>query len=660
MTRGTSLRLGLSHLTRKPPQTSARRLIHSSPSCAFAVTLSNVLDPPSTHAQSTRDVHRTPLRNPQEKVQEGLFEQLELELSGSKPACDRVWGTYMDLLQTVGARHIPLEVHKRVLRACTPSTEELRVSTALRLRSTTAPLTSTQWGGRLETVINGIEAAGQKPTLEDYHVLLAHFAAVGDHTGAVQLYKGLMEKGFEPEPKTYGLILQATAHRLTLPCTPAQQPKYVRQATAVCRDVLTEMWGRGITVSSVNLDLAMRILKESADGEAFAQFMRVGYGIDLDYPDRSPVEVLERQAVIPEAAEAVVEKSVSEPQPFSTAALNTTIDTLGRLGNVSKLVQTFEVLTKPLPLEANQHFSHTFDEEDDDFGIANPASTPVYQAPHAKPNTTTYNLLIKHIARAGHGALARHYLQEAMVLDRVTDTANRAKMRLLPEPVPAPHFAVNKGTILPVFGLANRDKDITLMRWVSWVTRHTLRRKEHDLAFYTSIARGLESRKVARAVYVSDSPVASTSHEPLPPPTVAASQAVPTVDEAEAIFAVDLDAPFTPSPPPVKFLDLSLHLRLLQRDINQLNPLHQDIEEIVARTVQRVKERLGRRVWGAKNVYLLHSGQREVLPRPAWSELVHYKNMKPDDEPPRNRRRRTRTQAHPTTSFSTSASVDRA
>lgn len=400
----------------------------------------------------------------------------------SQPAYDRVWATYNDLLQTVGARHIPLEVHERVLRACTPSTADLRVSTALRLRSRVAPTGATPLEARLRTVIDSMES----PTLEDYHVLLGHYAAVGNHAGAVQLYKELTQKGFEPESKTYGLILQATAHRLTLPCLPSHRPKYVQQTTAICRDVLSEMWGRGVDVTPANLDLAMRILKESTDEAAFAHFMRIGYGIDLDYPDHSPVDVLERQSGISTNAE-VVEKNVSEPQPFSTAALNTTIDTLGRFGNVSKLIQTFEVLTKPLPAEANQHFSHTFDEEDDDFGISNPASTTIYQGPHAKPNTTTYNLLIKHISRAGHSALARHYLQEAMYMDRVTDRANRSNMRLLPEPVPAPHFAVNKGTILPVFGLANREKDIPLLRWVSWVARQTLRRKENDLTWYSSL-----------------------------------------------------------------------------------------------------------------------------------------------------------------------------
>ncbi|KAF7981578.1 hypothetical protein HWV62_32614 [Athelia sp. TMB] len=679
MTRGTPLRLGLSHLTRKPA-TSARRLLHISPPCASAATLSSALDSTITHGtvpvqkppRSTQKPSRSTqksLRSTQKKQQkEALFEQLELEFSRSKPSYNRVWSTYMDLLHTVGARHIPLDVHERVLRACTPSTEQLRVSTAHRIRLRAESKNSQQLESRLHTVINSIETAGKTPTLEDYHVILAHHAAVGNHAGAVQLYRELVEKkGFEPQPKTYGLILQAAAHRLTLPCAPAQKPKYVQQTTAVCRDVLTEMWGRDVPVSPVNLDLAMRILKESTEEEAFTQFMRIGYGIDLDYPDRSPVEVLERQSILSIHPDQVVEKSVTEPQPFSTAALNTAIDTLGRFGNVSKLIQTFEVLTKPLPVQASRHFSHEFDEEDDDFGIANPASTPVYRAPHAEPNTTTYNLLIKHISRAGHAALARHYLQEAMYVDRVVDRAMRSNMRLLPGGIPAPHNAVNKGTIISVFGLANREKDMQLMRWVGWVARQTLRRKQNDLAWYSAVAEQVPPRNTSLAEHAMPPTDTTPSSSPPPAPTDAVSKDMPAIDEAAAIFSVDLDATSTPSPPPVKTLDLSFHIQLLQRDINQLSPLCQDIEEIIARSTQRVKERLGRRVWAGKDVFFLHKKQREMVPRTTWSELVHFKDLELTEEPPRNRRRQTRNQKPRDTpslpehsTISTSASADRA
>lgn len=668
MPKGSPLRLSLSHLTRKP-SSSTRRLIHSSRPCSSAVTLPvcNALEPGFANGAS-RTAANAHTKNTQEILKERLFGKLEGEFASRKPSHERVWGIYMDLLHTVGARHIPLETHGRVLRCCTPSTEELRVSTALRLRARRDASGPKLLEDRLDTVIRNIEAAGHTPVLEDYHVILAHFAAVGQHEGAVQVYKELVERKFEPQPKTYGLILQAVAHRLTLPCAPSQKPRYVRQATAVCRDILTEMWGRGVSVSSANLDLAMRILKESVDEEAFAHFMRVGYAIDLDYPDRSPVQVLERQAALAADADGVTVRGVSEPQPFSTAALNTTIEILGRFGNISKLVQTFEVLTQPLPLQANQHFSHAFDEEDDDFGIANPASTPAYRAPHAAPNTTTYNLLIKHISRAGHASLARHYLQEAFRRDRVADRANRSNMWCLSEGVPAPHFAINKGTILPVFGLANREKDIVLMRWVSWVARQTLRRKETDIAYYSGIAKQLAAGQPAPekcAAYPIVGP--SPQEPPTSAPSAAASKATTSEDEVAAVFAVDLDAPLVPPPTPTKVLDLSFHIQLLQRDRDQLASFCQDIDDIIARTAQRVKERLGRRVWAGKSVFFLHNGQRELISRPTWSEIVHFKTAEPSEEQEQHKGRRQYRKADIGSAsaagqhqISTSAAVDRA
>jgi hypothetical protein len=44
------------------------------------------------------------------------------------------------------------------------------------------------------------------------------------------------------------------------------------------------------------------------------------------------------------------------PFPFTTTALNTAIDILGRLGDIPKRIQAFEVLTQPLP-HANETFS---------------------------------------------------------------------------------------------------------------------------------------------------------------------------------------------------------------------------------------------------------------------------------------------------------------
>lgn len=513
-------------------------------------------------------------------------------------------------------------MHQSVLRQCVPPPAQLRVSVALHLKAGGDPKNPHQYEMRLQTIIRNIKAAGWQPTLDDYHFILEQFAAVGHHLGAAQVYRELTVSSLHPKPKTFGLLLQALAHRLTLPCPEWRRPKYVAETTAICRDLLAEMWDFNIPFSSVNLDLAIRILKETADEEGFKHLMKMGYGVDLDYPDRAPVEHLELRDSVSTSADAFG-KFLPSPQPFSTAALNTTVDMLGRFGNIPKLVQAFEVLTQPLPSQANQHFSQSFDDEDDEYGVSHPASTQPYKTPHASPNTTTYNLLLKHISRAGHGPLARHYLHQAFCFDRQADRANRSQMIKLPEEiVEAPHFAVNKGTILPVFGLANRNKDMELMRWVGWVIRQTLRRKRNDVIYYSAIAAKLPKQLPSQLSPGHHAPSPATS----PSSQIQTPSKSQSSDPSAAVFEVDLDAPWTPSPSPIKRFDIHFHLQLLKRDLEQLGYFNKEVSIVISRTVQRIKERLGRRVWAGKSIYLLSDGDRKFVTRQNWTNIVRFKH----------------------------------
>jgi hypothetical protein len=467
-------------------------------------------------------------------------------------------------------------------------------------------------------VIRNIKAAGGMPLLEDYHVILEQFAAVGHYIGATRVYEELVMNDIQPHPKTYGLLLQSLAHRLTLPCPILRRPKLVQQITRLCRDILREMRDRGIPFSSFNLDLVVRILKETADEEGFAHLMKVGYGIDLGNPDRPPEGPLAYQGSVVAGG---LDKNLPGVQHFSTAALNTTIDMLGRFGNISKLIQAFEVLTQPLPVQADQHFSQSFDDEDDDFSVSDPSPACLYRTPHAAPNTTTYIFLLRHLSRAGHAPLARHYLQQAFWFDRVSDRANRSQMINLPAEVPAPHFAVNRGTILPVFGLANRTTDMELVRWVGYIIRQTRRRKRNDIAYYSEIAARLEEESLtlhASGDQSSSSPATQTAQTEVP-------KRRHEVDPSAAVFEVDLNAPFVSTPPPIKKFDINMHLQILHRDLEELETFYEEVSDATARITQRVKERLGRRVWGGKNIYLLHDDKRQSLSKETWRNIVRFK-----------------------------------
>ncbi|KAG8218361.1 S-adenosyl-L-methionine-dependent methyltransferase [Butyriboletus roseoflavus] len=163
----------------------------------------------------------------------------------------------------------------------------------------------------------------------------------------MNVYDGLRHAvKLQPDIRTFCLSLQFISHRVTLPMYESRRARIQSDCTVFCKTLLDDMNSLNVPFTSAALDLAMRIRR---------QLLKLVYGIDLDFPDHPPVQG---------DHSATVDAGIPQLpnfQPFSTAALNTTVDMVGRSGNVSKLVQAFEVLTQPLPPQASQHYSLGFD-----------------------------------------------------------------------------------------------------------------------------------------------------------------------------------------------------------------------------------------------------------------------------------------------------------
>lgn len=598
----------------------------------------------STLSFSADHVEATPASEPSSSgtrnfLKERKFRDLRESLArDTSPS--HVWSHYTSLLNTLAYEKLPLEVHQQVLRRCTASSAELRTTSSRVVKGATSPHVHE---GRFQTVIRNIRALGTKPALDDYHFILEQFAAVGHHVGVMYVYNELTNLRLTPRTKTYSLCLQAIAHRLTLPVGETDHPKLISQTRKMIADLMADMQRFAIPFTSVNLDLTIRILKETSDMEGFEQLMRLGYGIDLANPDRLPLEYTGAGTISSDLGmgESSI-KGLPSPQPFSTSALNTTIDTLGRFGNVSKLIQAFEVLTVPLPQE---YLFTSFDDEDD-FGVADWPSSTTFRPPHAQPNITTYNMLLRHLCKAGHTILARHYINQAMWLDR--ETEKKLKLSIRGNRVMyAPHFAINRGTLMPAFGESNRDKNVGLMRWLTTKIPRVIRNKKTDLLFwerYREIAAGKMQQKTQpmNAQTASSSSPTPPSEAETPPdssdaatpqstPPKSSSTPNPVKKRASwsltGIFDLDVDTPPTTTPPlaPPKYFDIDLHILILQRDITEIETFATQVEDILGRTTQRLKERLGRRVWAGKDVYLHTDEKRQKLSREHWREIVQFR-----------------------------------
>ena len=541
------------------------------------------------------------------------------------------WGRYVDVLNFLGLEQLPLEIHQCVLRGCVPTVTMMRSSSAKQLRTRYYPNEPHEYESRFQSVIRNIRSAGEIPTANDFNFILEHFAAVGHYLGSRWVLKEMVFLNVEPRTKTYGLCLQALAHRLRLPCAEELRPRLLEDVTATCRELINDMWANNRPFTSVNMDLAIRILREVSDDEGFDRLLKLGYGIDLSFPDGMPAELTDRE--ISTAVSQGTKTTRPSLQPLSTAALNTIIDTLGRSGRISKMVLAFEVLTQPLPQTSTPPSSFE-DEEDDNFPQSS-SSLPQYRFPHAKPNITTYNMLVRHAAKAGHAVFARHYVLQALEQDRIEDRRVRGDVLRLPlDSIVAPSLAVNRGTLLPIFGEANRDKNIELMRFTHKAIERILRRKNADILYYEKwkVTRLGEEPDSIEAEFVPETQEEGISIDdsvdsvaPLSfftPSTSTNSASSPTLSLPD----VDSDTPAISPPPAPKVFNFNLHLDILYRDRAELEELLNRVNDVLSRTLQRVKERLGRRVWGAKDIYLATQGRSQVS-REHWRKIVRYKDV---------------------------------
>jgi hypothetical protein len=292
------------------------------------------------------------------------------------------------------------------------------------------------------------------------------------------------------------------------------------------------------------------------------------------------------------------------------------------------LVQAFEVLTNPLPPQAGTYFSSQFDDEDDDgWSFTQPpvdaSAVPMASTqPSAKPNTTSYTILLRHLSQLKHGVLLRHYLKQAMELDWSTRAALRKTVREKPlDQVEPPSFAITKNMLLSVHGLANRERILSLSRWLDSKIPKLIRMKKKDLAFYKQKLEAMNGEVVGLK---PESP--STQTVTSTPQPSKASRWSPMRHFAE--LELSLTAPPTVTPSSPKTFSLPLHISILERDITEMTHFHSYHSQILGRNTQRLKEKLGRRVWRGQNIYMASTGTRKKMTKGQWAEMVNFKERK--------------------------------
>ncbi|KAI9067586.1 hypothetical protein FKP32DRAFT_1620029 [Trametes sanguinea] len=595
------------------------RYLHSTAVRMEALALPPVEAPTSASTSSTprRESPHIALRN--QKISEllALLEQ-------SHPNPQHVWSSYVDLLHAFGRTKVPLDIHQRVLRRCAPSAAHIRLVFGSRQRSGFGSKIQL-YETRYREVIRNIRAAGDIPDIEDYHCVLAFYAAYGNYHNALMVFAEVADLGLDKTPQTYNLCLQALAQRLSQPVWHQDRPQLVSELTRHLNQLLSDMSQHEVPYTAPNVDLAFRILKETLDMEGFSALMRNAYGIDLAYPDRSPLMFWSKKNV-PGSAEVVpadTTSSIPTRLPFTLSAFNTALDYLGRAREVSKMVQLFEVVTNPLPSSTS---NRTFDDDDDDddFGVSNPQVAP-FTPPHVRPTTATFHILLRSLHLANHAVLARHYLLLALDTEKHERHALHLSLKTKPpNEVRSPRIAITRNFFLPVFSIANDNKRVELMRWTLVQARRAVKWKQRDLDVYRAV----------RAQWAEQG-----WYQPLPfEPELEELDDLP-LGLSPSSFSTFFDPSSSPgststdvAPPkkPRQF-HIDYHIALMRRELDRLLEFLNHAETVYQRTVQRVKERLGRRVWGEKDVFMRDANDRVVVSKERWRAAV---NFRPRSENP--------------------------
>lgn len=504
---------------------------------------------------------------------------------------------------------LPLEIHQAALRACTPSSSDIRVHTArlLQRKRVGWHQITHPYELRFQKIMQNIADAGFDPSIEDYHFIMSQFAAAGHHDGIPKYMRHMRRMGLEPDHQTFGYFLQAIAHRVSLPIPIRQRPAVVRRLVDAAMHVLREMSDRQMSPSPANLDLAFRILSEVHDPKSLAESLKLGYGVDLDYLDSPPIN-----------AASVPSKSTADSSPavlrFSTSTLNSLLETLGRWGHISKMMSVYETVTAPLPAPAKP--DNTFDDDDDDF-------LPIKQEwkpPSAEPNTTTFNTLIRNCVENGCLALAKHYARWAIYAEHMTINRLRDELRMKPlSEVMGPLVAINPRTLRPILALANRRNDIELLWWVRRMCKLSVRLKYRSWTYYTQTRSKYES--------------------PPEPPT----SDTPATPESSLSSSPSQTPPSKVNPRP---FSIGTHIYILRQDIAALSDLKWDASNKLFNAITKKKAWLGRRVWAGKGIWTRDEAMRVIVDPKTWRDNVNFKESKRQVVKPRPKAGRRKRYVH--------------
>ncbi|KIO34031.1 hypothetical protein M407DRAFT_3750 [Tulasnella calospora MUT 4182] len=429
-------------------------------------------------------------------------------LSASEYTPDIVWERYREL-DHVSRDRLPLNLYRGVLRRCTlpPYTFKQRVAEQIR-QSERLPSTNLHpLEERLLAVLDAMKVAGYQVEVEDYNYVMEHYAMAGHYRGARKLLDEMELTMKKPPPaETFDYACKAIALHATLPIRNSFEPARRTDLTRAFTSLLEKMKDANLGYTTAVFAAMIPMYRLMEDLEGMERALKLGFGFDIANPDKHPPEFLERVERIAEQAVAAGQAPPIFPH-ITTSILNNIIIAYGQIGEVAKMITAFEVLTAPLPLPSSPTPTTNeqgFDEEEDDAPIfhdhLHPSETSslspsVLASRPCRPNSRTYQELIRWCSLNESLILAQHYLRVALNHDREVDAELRNQLRYGDGPVWSPPVAVSWTMFRKVYMAAHSKGKTHVIKWLERQANEVLRWKRDDMAWYSQLSHDTLARR---------------------------------------------------------------------------------------------------------------------------------------------------------------------
>jgi hypothetical protein len=437
---------------------------------------------------------------------------------------DATWKVYSNLVRAnlmVGSR-IPFEVHRRALRRTIPIyVKSLGDAMSLKARKSRHTASLHGWCPyqyRIDAILEHIRHSGALPHMEDYHLILLHYAVWGNIQGSLELLHALVTCGSSPTERTYELVLYSFVRKLAL----VRHWEHTREDLLPLVEkeflgVVKDMKGRDIPQTRLINDHCTRIVGAVSSRQGFDSMVAAVHGIDVQQPDAVPSQFVNQFLAVSgrerRSLASEVLQTERELPSVSTATLNTLVRVLGSGPNrsLAAMIGAFESLTSPMPPLRPKREAYGYEDgvDDDEPHYVPPA--PLRRTQPSRPNTQTYTYLIQNCIAMRNKTLAKHYLDQAISEERAQEQAIRARVRhIMYNPVdgsvqfraesiarmrrevPRATVGVNAFMFKALYRYADEWGDAALMRWVNERELSVIREKQRSVRLLTALSEAMD------------------------------------------------------------------------------------------------------------------------------------------------------------------------